>query len=287
MGLTLTFAQEYLKAFSGYLSTFRMKPCYLGLSTTIPNQNGTNFTEPNVNSGYKRLPLTDELGNTVFGNVTVSNGEASVTNLQSVVRSIASASWGTIRYVGLFNQETDGELLVFAPLTVSIVINTDQLPVLGVGELSITIGCQNGRVHDSALPSYMSYFTGVGSTASLASACYLGLSLTTPTDSGANFTEPDRGYGYTRVLIGGGSENSYHAIGLAESIGNGTYYIYNNKQIAFPAPTLNWGTLTHFGLFTAPTGGAPVLWGALKTEVEILRGYIPIFKYGAFSITLS
>lgn len=286
MSLSLFFAQEYLKTFTGYITSFRILPCYMGMSTTIPNADGSNFTEPNVNTGYKRFVLTD-VDNSVFGGATVVGSSASVSNEDAVMQTIATAPWGTLRYIGLFDQATGGTPYVFAPLTESIAISADQLPILRVGDMTISIGCNNGYVLGSVLPNYLGYFTGVNASTLLGSACYLGLSTTEPTSSGTGFTEPDRGYGYSRVLIGAGSENSYHAMSIAESIGNGTYYVYNNKQITFPEPILDWGTVTHFGLFSAPTSGTPIVWGKLKTAVELLRGYIPIFKYGAFRITLS
>ena len=58
-----------------------------------------------------------------------------------------------------------------------------------------------------------------------------------------------------------------------------------NKQIIyFPEATADWGTVTHFGLFTSATGGTPFLWGALSDPVNIPSGYVPLFRAGKLSI---
>lgn len=287
MGLSLDFAEEYLKAFTGYNAAFSIKPCYLGLSTTIPNNDGTNFTEPNAALGYRRLLLTDSHNNTVFGNVTISGGIASTTNVQEVINCVATGSWGVIRYIGLFNAQSGGSPLVFAPVSASFSVGTDELPVLGIGDLTLSIGYQNCGMRDNVLSGYLGFFSGVNAYSYLRAACYLGLSKTAPNADGTNFTEPDMAYGYSRMPLGYNSPSNFHIMSLANAIGDGSYYVFNTEQITFPMASYEWGELTHFGLFSSPTLGLPVLWGELKTAVEIHRDYVPIFKYGALSIRLT
>ena len=45
-------------------------------------------------------------------------------------------------------------------------------------------------------------FFGRSNTLTLASTCYIGLSTTTPTETGENFTEPLEASGYEKTLLG-------------------------------------------------------------------------------------
>ena len=82
---------------------------------------------------------------------------------------------------------------------------------------------------------------------------YVGLSTTTPTEAGANFTEPNATGGYARVALTNNKTNWSNASQVGTS---GT--ISNNTAITFPTSS-GWGTVTHFGLFDASGGGANLL----------------------------
>lgn len=74
---------------------------------------------------------------------------------------------------------------------------------------------------------------------------YLGLSSTTPTEAGANFTEPTSG-SYARVATTNADWNA--ASGTAPAIKD------NSAVKTFPTATADWvsgSNLTHFGLFNA------------------------------------
>lgn len=74
---------------------------------------------------------------------------------------------------------------------------------------------------------------------------YVGLSTTTPTEAGANFTEPNATGGYARVAFTNNKSNWSNASQVGTS---GT--ISNNTAITFPEAS-GWGTVTHFGIFDA------------------------------------
>lgn len=85
---------------------------------------------------------------------------------------------------------------------------------------------------------------------------YCALSTTTPTDAGANFTEPTGGYvrfpftaaTWTTATTGDPASTSYGA------------------WVTFPIATGGWGTVTHFGMFTVATTstGTVQFWGTLS-----------------------
>lgn len=61
----------------------------------------------------------------------------------------------------------------------------------------------------------------------------------------------------------------------------------NLNAINFPAPTANWGTITHFGIYDASTGGNLLFWGALTQSKTVNNGdAAPSFAANALSIQL-
>lgn len=119
--------------------------------------------------------------------------------------------------------------------------------------------------------------TGKTNTISIASTCYIGLLKSV--SNGA--VEPDTAAGYGRAQLGHYQNAQGQAMG---SPTNGK--ITNNQIIYFPEATDSWGTVTHFGLFTAVSGGTPFLWGALSEPVNIPAGYVPLFRVGKLSISI-
>lgn len=107
------------------------------------------------------------------------------------------------------------------------------------------------------------------------SGLHVGLSTTTPTEAGGNFTEPS-GNGYARVSKPRGATDWAAASGTAPAVAS------NATVITFPtASGGNWGTVTHFGLFSASTGGTLYFWGALGTSKAINDGDTASFAIGA------
>jgi hypothetical protein len=96
---------------------------------------------------------------------------------------------------------------------------------------------------------------------------------------------------------GGGTEvsgGSYARVARAPADANWTApdatggVTRNADVITFPAPTANWGTVTHFGIFDASSGGNLLVWGALSASRTINNGdAAPEFAVGALEITFA
>lgn len=106
---------------------------------------------------------------------------------------------------------------------------------------------------------------------------FVGLSTTTPTDAGANFTEPV-GNNYSRVSTAAADWNA--ASGTAPAVKD------NANTITFPTPSGSWGTATHFGLFIASSGGTVQIFGALSVAKTIDSGDAASFAAAALRILL-
>lgn len=103
---------------------------------------------------------------------------------------------------------------------------------------------------------------------------YIGLSTEDPTDDGSALAEPD-GNAYTRVQTSASDWN-------VASDGS----LDNASEIAFPMATGNWGTITHFALFDAATGGNMLVTGPLSTPIAIGVGEIVKFAAGNLVLNL-
>lgn len=116
---------------------------------------------------------------------------------------------------------------------------------------------------------------------------FVGLSSSTPTDAGTNFTEHTIGNaGYARVETEGTGTNGP---AWANATGTAPAYVDNAEAITFPTATGDWLTgsnATHFGLFAASSGGTAQIIGALTTPKPILNGDTASFAVGAVRIQL-
>jgi hypothetical protein len=116
---------------------------------------------------------------------------------------------------------------------------------------------------------------------------YVGLYTATPSDAGGG-TEVTGG-SYARVQVGP-STTAWNATqggtaGASSGTGGQTA---NAADITFPAPTANWGVVTHFGIFDAVTAGNLLFWAALAASKTINGGDAsPKFLAGALTCTLA
>lgn len=100
-----------------------------------------------------------------------------------------------------------------------------------------------------------------------------------PSDSGGG-TEVSGG-SYARV-----ARNPLDANWAGASSTNGE--TSNVAAVVFPAPTANWGTVTHFAIFDATTAGNLLFHGALTTPRVINNGdAAPEFAAGTLQITFA
>lgn len=116
---------------------------------------------------------------------------------------------------------------------------------------------------------------------------YVGLYTVNPTDA-AGGTEVTGG-SYARVAVAStlaAWAGTQAAASTTASSGTGGT-TSNNGTITFPAPTANWGVITGFAIFDTPTGGNPLVWGALTTNKTVNNGDpAPSFAAAALSIQI-
>lgn len=118
---------------------------------------------------------------------------------------------------------------------------------------------------------------------------YVALFTSDPTETGAAGTEVSGG-SYARVAVTASLANwagTQSAGSTTASSGTGGV-TSNNNAITFPAPTANWGVVTHWALMDASTSGNAWIYGALTASKTVNNGdAAPSFAAAALSITFA
>ena len=116
---------------------------------------------------------------------------------------------------------------------------------------------------------------------------YVGLYTAAPSDAGGG-TEVTGG-SYARVQVGPSVSAWLSTNGTTSGASSGTGGVTSNAaDITFPAPSANWGVVTHFGIFDAITTGNLIMWAALTASKTVNSGdAAPKFLAGALTVTLA
>lgn len=106
---------------------------YVALSSTVPTEGGTNFTEPGA--GYTRLATTStDWAPAALGDPTTK------TNVVVFQFPLSTGSWGTLQYFGIFDAAVAGNLLIADALTVPQTVAANSIVIFNTGELVIALG---------------------------------------------------------------------------------------------------------------------------------------------------
>lgn len=116
---------------------------------------------------------------------------------------------------------------------------------------------------------------------------YVGLLTAAPSDAGGG-TEVS-GNNYSRVTVANSLANwagTQSAGSTAASSGTGGQ-TSNNGSITFPTPSGNWGTVSHFGIYDAASGGNLLFWGSLTISKTINQNDTVSFAAGSLTVTFA
>lgn len=126
-----------------------------------------------------------------------------------------------------------------------------------------------------------------GQSAPTTSTLYVGLLTSAPSDSGGG-TEVSGG-SYARVAVTSSTANwagTQSAGSTTASSGTGGQ-TSNNVALTFPTPTAGWGTVTHFGIYDASSGGNLLFWGSLTISKTVNQADTVTFPAASLSITFA
>lgn len=102
---------------------------WIGLSTTAPNVNGTNVTEPAASTGYARVKL-DMMSEPSVGVVT---------NQSSIDFNESTASWGTVTHFVIFDAQNSGNLLQYGALSTPRSVEAATIMSIKSGYLNLSV----------------------------------------------------------------------------------------------------------------------------------------------------
>lgn len=103
---------------------------YLGLSSTLPQKDGTGVTEPSTSgTAYARVQLTT-LSDPVNGTVT---------NEDVISFPKSTDTWGTLPYFVVFDSASGGNLCLYDELEASRTVESNTVVAFEVGGLSLTV----------------------------------------------------------------------------------------------------------------------------------------------------
>ena len=100
---------------------------HLALFTSNPDEDASGTEVTTVGTAYARQSAA----------FTVSGNTAS--NTSAIEFPTATASYGTVSHVGVYDASTGGNLLAYAALTTSKAIDTGDVLRVNLGELDITL----------------------------------------------------------------------------------------------------------------------------------------------------
>lgn len=101
---------------------------YIGLFTVTPGESGGG-TEV-TGGAYARQLFT-------FGAVAAQSSGSQVANSAQITFPVATAGWGTVVAVGIFDAVTSGNMLYYGALGSSVAVNTNNQFIIASGALTL------------------------------------------------------------------------------------------------------------------------------------------------------
>lgn len=102
---------------------------------------------------------------------------------------------------------------------------------------------------------------------------YIGLSTTAPNLDGTGVSEPSASAGYARI-----------ALTSLSAPNNGS--VSNTAAVSFPETTAPWGTVSHYVIYDAKTGGNLLIYNALSEAKVMQTSDVLTFKAGDLVLTV-
>lgn len=231
---------------------------YVALSTADPTDDASGIAEP-VGNGYARV--SHAAWDAAASRATENTGTISFPE--------ASGAWGTITHFFISDASTAGNMIAHGALSASKTIGAGDNASFQDGAIDVSFNTGGiATFLANAVLDHIFGNTAYDTTATI----YVALSLANPTDDGSAVSEHS-GDAYARV-----AHNTWDV-----SSGGATE---NDGAITFPQASAAWGTVSHFAMFDASTGGNMLFYGALDNARNIGQNDTPSFADGALDITM-
>jgi len=260
---------------------------YVGLASAADDSTITELS----GAGYARIAAPRALatwaGTQGPATTLASTGTSHATsNNVAFDFGAAGSAWGTAAYATLSDALSAGNVIACIPLPSALVINNGDPVSIAIGALSMTLGLAGGCT--DYLANKLIDFIFRGQAYTFPATMYAALFTAAPSNAGGGMEVA--GGGYARVGIAGSlaTWSGTQGAGTTAASTGASGRISNNEPIAFPAPTADWGTATHDGLFDAATVGHLLFWVALASPKAISAGGVaPTYDADARGISFA
>jgi hypothetical protein len=239
---------------------------YLSLHTANPTDTGSGAE---VSGGsYARKSVANS------SSEWSSDGTGLTSNVNTQTFPTATGSWGTLTHFGVWDAASSGNLLIYGALNSSAVIGSGQVFSFNPGEVDITFASMTSNYLADKVRDFL--FRG-GSFAAPATL-YLALYTTATTAAGGG-TEATGG-SYARLAIPCNTSN-WSAPSTTSGLTD------NVLALAFAMATGSWGSITHFALRDASSGGNLIVQAALGGSVAVAANNTFTVPVGALDVTIA
>lgn len=213
---------------------------------------------------------------TAYARVQVTAWDApsagATANTNAINFTTATASWGNIRYIGIYDNSSGGNLLFWGQLTADKQVDPGDTFSISAGDLDISLSGAFSNYLANALLSHILRNTAYSKPTTV--TCHLYTTVPSAADTGG-------------VEVSGGS---YAAVTIFDTTdwdaasGGATS---NTNTETYPTATANWGTVAGIGLRDAHTAGNLLFFGTLGANKTVYNGDTFRFSAGALDVSVT
>jgi hypothetical protein len=250
-----------------------------------------SFTEV-TGTSYARVAVARSLANFSgtqgAGTTVASTGTSHITrnNVAVAFPTAGAGGWTTANFVGLFDAGSGGECWFYGPLGSPITVANGSNYTLAISAAVYELGLTGGMTHYLA----NKLIDLIWRNQAFAWPTTNHIRLVTSTPSNAVGGVEVSGGSYARVAVPStlAGMSGTQASGSTTASTGTSGRTSNNSALTFPAPTANWGTVTHVELMDASTAGNRLFWAPLDAPKTINSGALaPSFPPNTFGITFA
>ncbi len=251
----------------------------------------TSFTEV-TGTSYARVAVTRSLANFCgtqgAGTTVASTGTSHITrnNGAIVFPTAGSGGWTTANFVGLFDASSGGNCWFYGPLGSAITVASGSNYTIAISAAVYELGLVGGMT--DYLANKLIDLIWRGQAYAWPTTNHIRLVTTTPSNAIGGVEVSGGSYARVAVpstLAGMSGTQSSGSTTASSGTGGRTS---NNAALTFPAPTANWGTVTHVELLDASTAGNRLFWAPLDAPKTVNGGALaPSFPANTFGITFA
>jgi hypothetical protein len=229
---------------------------YAGLFLSNPTANGTAGVEL-AYAGYRRMEIS-------FNPPAAEGSGIGIRNSNEIVFPESPIDAGTVRFVGIYDAITGGNMFVFGEITEPIPVVQGESPVLLLNEVLFFSLGELTAMYKTRLFNVLRGITLPGITPFL------------------SLWNGDPEYGGNELA---GENYAHLPLDFTAPVldAGGAAIITNSQDGSFNRPTTNWGVWSETVIMDASSGGSPV-WKQPRTAKPLSRGIMPITNAGDISL---